>query len=136
MIAPTRSDRSIVSSETRWKMETAEIDDARTHSHSIKLPAAVEVFANLKNAQKFAIDIGMYSYPHTDITVLLISKLFDQHSSNFCIILEPKSFQFCWMHTRRFISGSFPLFSIVDSRRTICLAPRTYSSSLNAVCFL
>lgn len=25
---------------------------------SIKLPPAVEVFANLKNAQKFAIDIG------------------------------------------------------------------------------
>ena len=59
MIAPTRSDRSIVSSKTRWKMETAEIDDERTHSHSIKLPAAVEVFANLKNAQKFAIDIGL-----------------------------------------------------------------------------
>ncbi|XP_014615545.1 PREDICTED: pantothenate kinase 4 isoform X1 [Polistes canadensis] len=28
-------------------------------SHSIKLPPAVEVFANLKNAQKFAIDIGV-----------------------------------------------------------------------------
>lgn len=39
-------------------METLEIDDERTHS--IKLPSAVEVFANLKNAQKFAIDIGMY----------------------------------------------------------------------------
>lgn len=39
-------------------MET-KIDDERTHS--IKLPSAVEVFANLKNAQKFAIDIGMYS---------------------------------------------------------------------------
>ena len=39
-------------------MET-KIDGERTHS--IKLPSAVEVFANLKNAQKFAIDIGMYS---------------------------------------------------------------------------
>lgn len=38
-------------------METLEIDDERTHS--IKLPSAVEVFANLKNAQKFAIDIGL-----------------------------------------------------------------------------
>ncbi|XP_043676173.1 4'-phosphopantetheine phosphatase isoform X2 [Vespula pensylvanica] len=28
-------------------------------SHSIKLPPAVEVFANLKNAQKFAIDVGV-----------------------------------------------------------------------------
>lgn len=39
-------------------METLDIDDERTHS--IKLPSAVEVFANLKNAQKFAIDIGMF----------------------------------------------------------------------------
>ncbi|KAK9306575.1 hypothetical protein QLX08_002771 [Tetragonisca angustula] len=37
-------------------MET-KIDGERTHS--IKLPSAVEVFANLKNAQKFAIDIGL-----------------------------------------------------------------------------
>ncbi|XP_053997146.1 4'-phosphopantetheine phosphatase [Hylaeus anthracinus] len=40
-------------------METAEYDKGQTHTHSIKLPAAVEVFANLKNAQKFAIDIGL-----------------------------------------------------------------------------
>ncbi|XP_034196424.2 4'-phosphopantetheine phosphatase [Osmia lignaria lignaria] len=40
-------------------METAEIEDERTHIRPIKLPAAVEVFANLKNAQKFAIDIGL-----------------------------------------------------------------------------
>ncbi|XP_017794391.1 PREDICTED: pantothenate kinase 4 [Habropoda laboriosa] len=40
-------------------METVEIDDERTNSHSIKLPTAVEVFANLENAQKFAIDIGL-----------------------------------------------------------------------------
>ncbi|XP_076171818.1 4'-phosphopantetheine phosphatase [Ptiloglossa arizonensis] len=40
-------------------METAEFDDEGTHTHSIKLPPAVEVFANLKNAQKFAIDIGL-----------------------------------------------------------------------------
>lgn len=33
-------------------------DDARADPKSIKLPPAVEVFANLKNAQKFAIDIG------------------------------------------------------------------------------
>ncbi|OAD56075.1 Pantothenate kinase 4 [Eufriesea mexicana] len=38
-------------------METLEIDNEQTHS--IKLPSAVEVFANLKNAQKFAIDIGL-----------------------------------------------------------------------------
>lgn len=36
----------------------AEIDDKDLHPKSIKLPAAVEVFANLKNAQNFAIDIG------------------------------------------------------------------------------
>ncbi|XP_029037853.1 4'-phosphopantetheine phosphatase [Osmia bicornis bicornis] len=40
-------------------METAEIEDEQTHIRPIKLPAAVEVFANLKNAQKFAIDIGL-----------------------------------------------------------------------------
>ncbi|XP_076238438.1 4'-phosphopantetheine phosphatase [Calliopsis andreniformis] len=40
-------------------MESAEIDDERTHSRPIKLPATVEVFANLKNAHKFAIDIGL-----------------------------------------------------------------------------
>ncbi|CAD6204297.1 GSCOCG00009904001-RA-CDS [Cotesia congregata] len=37
----------------------AEIDDKDSHPKSIKLPAAVEVFANLKNAQNFAIDIGL-----------------------------------------------------------------------------
>lgn len=41
-------------------METAEIEEEQGHSNFIKLPATVEVFANLKNAQKFAIDIGMY----------------------------------------------------------------------------
>lgn len=40
-------------------METAEIDDERTHPQCIKLPPAVEAFANLKNAQNFAIDIGL-----------------------------------------------------------------------------
>ncbi|XP_043285272.1 4'-phosphopantetheine phosphatase [Venturia canescens] len=34
-------------------------EDAQAHPKSIKLPPAVEVFANLKNAQKFAIDIGL-----------------------------------------------------------------------------
>ncbi|KAG7189379.1 hypothetical protein KM043_017027 [Ampulex compressa] len=37
----------------------AEIDEEETHAQCIKLPLAVEVFANLKNAQKFAIDIGL-----------------------------------------------------------------------------
>ncbi|XP_076656688.1 4'-phosphopantetheine phosphatase [Halictus rubicundus] len=40
-------------------METAENEENRNHPKSIKLPATVEVFANLKNAQKFAIDIGL-----------------------------------------------------------------------------
>ncbi|XP_076763121.1 4'-phosphopantetheine phosphatase [Xylocopa sonorina] len=40
-------------------METVETDNEQIHSPSIKLPTAVEVFANLKNAQKFAIDIGI-----------------------------------------------------------------------------
>ncbi|XP_076621257.1 4'-phosphopantetheine phosphatase [Colletes latitarsis] len=40
-------------------METVDFDDEQTHTHSIKLPAAVEVFANLKNAQNFAIDVGL-----------------------------------------------------------------------------
>jgi hypothetical protein len=40
----------------------AEVDgDERSHPRCIKLPPAVEVFANLKNAQTFAIDIGMSS---------------------------------------------------------------------------
>ncbi|OXU21386.1 hypothetical protein TSAR_006573 [Trichomalopsis sarcophagae] len=37
----------------------AEATNETFHPQSIKLPAAVEVFANLKNAQKFAIDIGL-----------------------------------------------------------------------------
>lgn len=40
-------------------MEPTGIDDKHIHSNSIKIPATVEVFANLKNAQKFAIDIGL-----------------------------------------------------------------------------
>lgn len=38
-----------------------EIDSEQLHPQCIKLPPAVEVFANLKNAQIFAIDIGMLS---------------------------------------------------------------------------
>ncbi|XP_063984374.1 4'-phosphopantetheine phosphatase [Diachasmimorpha longicaudata] len=37
----------------------ANADEAQLHPKSIKLPPAVEVFANLKNAQNFAIDIGL-----------------------------------------------------------------------------
>lgn len=37
----------------------AEIDGEHSHPQCIKLPPAVEVFANLKNAQTFAIDIGL-----------------------------------------------------------------------------
>lgn len=33
------------------------------HPQSIKLPEAVEIFANLQNAQKFAIDIGESPLP-------------------------------------------------------------------------
>ncbi|XP_076299782.1 4'-phosphopantetheine phosphatase isoform X3 [Lasioglossum baleicum] len=40
-------------------MEMAENEGNRHHPKPIKLPATVEVFANLKNAQKFAIDIGL-----------------------------------------------------------------------------
>ena len=40
----------------------AETDDTQPDAKSIKLPPAVEVFANLKNAQKFAIDIGKKFY--------------------------------------------------------------------------
>lgn len=37
----------------------AETDEKKqSHPKSIKLPPAVEVFGNLKNAQSFAIDIG------------------------------------------------------------------------------
>lgn len=39
-------------------MAKVKIDDER-NPRSIKLPGSVEVFANLKNAQKFAIDIGL-----------------------------------------------------------------------------
>ncbi|XP_014217722.1 pantothenate kinase 4 [Copidosoma floridanum] len=36
-----------------------EASDDALHPQSIKLPVATEIFANLKNAQKFAIDIGL-----------------------------------------------------------------------------
>jgi len=32
--------------------------DTKSHPTSIKLPGTVEVFGNLKNAKRFAIDIG------------------------------------------------------------------------------
>jgi hypothetical protein len=32
--------------------------DTKSHPKSIKLPDTVEVFGNLKNAKRFAIDIG------------------------------------------------------------------------------
>lgn len=48
--------RQIVVRETEM---AAEIDGEHSHPQCIKLPPAVEVFANLKNAQTFAIDIGM-----------------------------------------------------------------------------
>jgi hypothetical protein len=32
--------------------------DTKSHPKSIKLPGTVEVFGNLKNAKRFAIDIG------------------------------------------------------------------------------
>jgi hypothetical protein len=32
--------------------------DTKNHPESIKLPGTVEVFGNLKNAKRFAIDIG------------------------------------------------------------------------------
>lgn len=32
--------------------------DTKNHPKSIKLPDTVEVFGNLKNAKRFAIDIG------------------------------------------------------------------------------
>lgn len=45
-----------------WGEKMADVDEAELHPKSIKLPPAVEVFANLKNAQNFAIDIGEWSY--------------------------------------------------------------------------
>lgn len=44
--------------------EMAGNEGNRHHPKPIKLPATVEVFANLKNAQKFAIDIGTYFVAH------------------------------------------------------------------------
>jgi hypothetical protein len=35
--------------------------DTKSHPKSIKLPGTVEVFGNLKNAKRFAIDIGKTS---------------------------------------------------------------------------
>ena len=40
----------------------AESTNELSHPKSIKLPPAVEVFANLKNAQNFAIDIGEFCW--------------------------------------------------------------------------
>ncbi|XP_011501587.1 PREDICTED: pantothenate kinase 4 [Ceratosolen solmsi marchali] len=37
----------------------ADTSNETFHPQSIKLPAAIEIFANLKNARKFAIDIGL-----------------------------------------------------------------------------
>jgi hypothetical protein len=39
-------------------MADADAEGEQSHPHCIKLPPAVEVFANLKTAQTFAIDIG------------------------------------------------------------------------------
>lgn len=42
--------------------EQAKSNDEEQNPESIQLPAVVEVFANLKNAQKFAIDIGKFYF--------------------------------------------------------------------------
>jgi len=41
--------------------------DTKSHPKSIKLPGTVEVFGNLKNAKRFAIDIG--KIPNSCISV-------------------------------------------------------------------
>jgi hypothetical protein len=43
--------------------------DTQSHPKSIKLPDAVEVFGNLKNAKRFAIDIGKLPKHLVNITV-------------------------------------------------------------------
>ena len=43
-------------------------DNEALHPQSIKLPAAIEIFANLKNAQKFAIDIGNGPFCHSNFS--------------------------------------------------------------------
>lgn len=54
----------------------AEATNETFHPQSIKLPAAVEVFANLKNAQKFAIDIGELVFSFFSSTGTFARKLF------------------------------------------------------------
>jgi hypothetical protein len=43
--------------------------DTKSHPKSIKLPGTVEVFGNLKNAKRFAIDIGKASNSCININV-------------------------------------------------------------------
>lgn len=41
-----------------YNSEIKEIMAEKSHPQSIKIPETIEVFANLKNAKRFAIDIG------------------------------------------------------------------------------
>jgi len=43
--------------------------DTKSHPKSIKLPGTVEVFGNLKNAKRFAIDIGKIPNSCIDVNV-------------------------------------------------------------------
>lgn len=40
--------------------DQSEVDQGKSEPKSIKLPGTVEIFSNLKNAKRFAIDIGKF----------------------------------------------------------------------------
>jgi hypothetical protein len=50
--------------------------DTKSHPKSIKLPDTVEVFSNLKNAKRFAIDIGNMPNYFVSINVRNTSPIF------------------------------------------------------------
>lgn len=60
--------------------------DTQSHPKSIELPDTVEVFGNLKNAKRFAIDIG--KLPKNFVTTAL-SAIYNTKNNIYQIILQP-----------------------------------------------
>jgi hypothetical protein len=64
--------------------------DTQNHPKSIELPDTVEVFGNLKNAKRFAIDIG--KLPKNFVNIIVSTALSSQDSiknNTTQIILQP-----------------------------------------------
>lgn len=64
--------------------------DTRSHPKSIELPDTVEVFGNLKNAKRFAIDIGKLPKNFVDIIVTTaLSSIYNTKNNIYQINLQP-----------------------------------------------